>query len=200
MIEKVEMLIYLMLIGGAISGWRKGFFREVLVFCCWVPAIYAIVTIMIRNFDPTSGIDGESQATIKLIMALFAASWVVVALSDAFILKPMLKDMADKSLVFVNSIGGSLFATTRVFALLVVGMAMYDIYVKPINDVASIHQSSILRTAKYMAADFVAYLRDNGHISSEQTLYDLVEEQEKEMRKHYEDLAPGISLPGGFGR
>jgi uncharacterized membrane protein required for colicin V production len=194
MAEKFDLLVYLLLIGAALGGWRKGFVREALVFVIWVPAVYAIVSIMINNFSPTDGMSAEAQGALKYIGWMFMGAWVVVALADALFLKPALRDAHDPSVLYLNKSAGVVFGIGRVFALIVVGMAMFDIYVRPLDDVQVVQRSEVLKVGRHFARDFVHYLRDKGYVSNEVTLYDHAKEQERKVREQYDDIVPELNM------
>ncbi|MBI1363046.1 MAG: hypothetical protein GC134_03595 [Proteobacteria bacterium] len=190
MAEKFDLIVYLLLIGAAIGGWRKGLLREVLIFIVWIPAVYAIVSIMINNFTPTEGLDSQSQASLKYIGMMFLGASIVVVIADYAFIKPTLRDVADGSLLMANKVAGLAFGTARVFGLIIIGMAMFDIYARPLDDVKIVNDSAVLSTGKHMAKDFVAYLRDNNYITNEVTMYDYAEEQERKIREQYDDIMP----------
>lgn len=165
----LDTLITIFLLASAMTGYRRGIFREILVTSLWVPTLFAIGFIIVHSISA----DGVNSANLNLLFSLgglYLLAVITVWGIDAAFIQPHFKGSLQSASRLFYKATGLILALLRAWLILVVGIALYSAYVnEPDEDIAT-HGLYM----PYLAPDASRlrnWLEEEGYINHEQVIY-----------------------------
>lgn len=167
----LDVLLVLFLIGGALSGRHRGFFREMLVFILWLPFVVTAGLTIFRDFDPQKGgLTAENQNMLLTMAVIFALGLGVVWVIDNRVFKPWVKGSRNQTMNQLNAALGAFMGLVRVGLTMIALAVVYDIYVKDLP-ADMVKQSTVIGTVHSISTDLKDYLVKNGYVTQQRVLY-----------------------------
>lgn len=126
-----DVAIILITLSGFISGMRRGFLREFVVLCLWVPMLIGALMTALSQVG-AGGLSQHGKMVLVTLGVVFALGMLIIWFIDRHVLKPAISSsfnttMNNVNAVFGGAVGASRFVLSIIMVLVVYGIANQSI-------------------------------------------------------------------------
>lgn len=166
----LDTLITIFLLASALTGYRRGIFREVLITSLWAPTLFAIGFVITRSITAEGSINQQSFSLLTTIACLYLLGTLTVWAIDIAFVQPRFKGNLQSASRLFYKLTGLALALGRSWLILITGIALYSAYISaPDEDIAA--HGLYMPHLSQPAADLRNWLEEKGHIQHEQVVY-----------------------------
>lgn len=166
----LDLLISIFLLSSALTGYRRGIFREVLATALWLPTLFGIGFVITHSITLSEGVNTENLNLLWTIIALYLMGVITIWAIDHGFIQPHFKgNLQSTSRLFYKLCGLGL-ALLRSWWILIAGLALYMAYVSMPDDDLQDHGYYMPHLSP-SAQNLSTWLQEQGYIQREEMVY-----------------------------
>lgn len=165
----LDALITLFLLSSALTGYRRGIFREVLISGLWLPTLLAIGYVITQTITP-DGINAENTSILWTLASFYLLAALVIWVLDLGLVQPYFKGSLQGTARLISKLMGMLLALLRSWWVIVLGLGLYAAF-QAEPDPELMRHGNYLPYMQSSAQKLKTWLEDSGYIQHEMVIY-----------------------------